>query len=267
MPDKLAEQRDMIFELLKKQLDFYNRPEAVQAQQLLTDRAQGGSVPFGPNVVNAMFADNADAQAAQVAGDAELINRAFANAGLSGSGLQTSAILNSRSRAAGRSRAGRRDITSRAELANFQAKERAQQQLVAFLAQKQAAEQAVAFREADLRSQIHATGDPQNVAQVTGTPPEQVAQAQNPGGAPAPLAQQAAPAPINRRARHGTTPIVTGNFVNLPGGGGVGPMNANELRFVQSQNLNRNLALNRFEQQRQMQQATNPFSRALGGFF
>lgn len=264
--DELERQRELIFSLLQDQRKFFDRPEAQQARGFITERAEGGASPFGPDVTNAMFADNADAIAAGQAGDTQAINRAFANAGLSGSGAQTSAILNSRSRAAGASRAGRRDITSRAALANFQARERAQQQLVGFLQAQQQAEFQAAQQEANMRSKIHATGDAQNVAQVTATPPEQVAQAQNPGG----VAPQAAAAPAagpNRRQRFGQTPVVSGNFVNLAGGGGVGPMSRGELLFNHRQNVNKAAAVNRFEGQRELQQAQSPFSRALGGFF
>lgn len=166
--DLLAQEREKIFQLLQQAQGLYNSPEASTLLAQLQGRASGEVVPFDNQVTSAMYAANADASAGRVAGEQDMIRQAFSNAGLGGSGLQAQAMVQSRRRANAATRTGRREITSRAQLENYQAKERAQQQVQNYLAQKNAQIQQAMFQEADYRAKQHATGDATNVAQATG---------------------------------------------------------------------------------------------------
>lgn len=157
--DPLEIQRELMFGSLDSLLNFYNRPEGQQLMQQLQQRASGQAQPFTPGVVNAQLANNADASAGQFNNERDMIRMAMGNAGLGGSGLETSALVNSQRQANGMTRAGRREITSRAELENYQAQERAQGQVQSYLAQKQANEAAARAAEVGLRSQMTMEGD------------------------------------------------------------------------------------------------------------
>jgi len=180
--DLLAQEREKIFGLYGQAGSFYDNPESQALLAQLQGRASGEAVPFDQQVTSGMYAANADASAGRFGGESDMIRRAFSNAGMGGSGLQAQAMIQSRRKANAATRTGRREITSRAQLENFQARERGQQQVQNFLAQKQQAMQQAQFAEAQARSQQHATGDATNVAQATGTP---TAQTQTPSAAPA----------------------------------------------------------------------------------
>lgn len=165
--DLLAQEREKIFGLYGQAGSFYDNPESQALMAQLQGRAAGTTSPFGADVTSGMYAANADASAGRVAGEQDMIRRAFSNAGMGGSGLQAQAMIQSRRKANAATRTGRREITSRAHLENFQARERAQQQVQNFLAQKQQSMQAAQFAEASARGQQHATGDATNVAQVS----------------------------------------------------------------------------------------------------
>jgi hypothetical protein len=184
--DKLEEQRRLAFERLQQLRQFYQNPESAQLLTQMQSQASGASAPFSPGVVNAQLADNADASAGQVRNEQDMMSRAFANAGMSGSGLEASAMVNSRRRAAAASRARPRPITTPPELANFQARERAQQQLQTYLQQRQQAEAQAGLAEVDLRSRMHETGDAQNISGQATNPQANQQAAQAAQQAPAP---------------------------------------------------------------------------------
>lgn len=151
----MEEQRRLAFGRLDELRNFYNAdPMALQLQSSLQARMSGQDVPFSQAVRNALLAGNSDAGASQVAGDQAMIRQAMANAGLGGSGIETSAILNARRAASKVTRAERRNITSRAELENFNARTAAQQQAQNYLLQKQQAMAQAGQHEVDLRSQM-----------------------------------------------------------------------------------------------------------------
>lgn len=152
----LEEQRQLIEARLAQLRSFMDNDPQAQAlagffqgqapQGLLGQlqaRASGTSSPFGANTIASLIADSTGANARGVQRDSDLIRRSFANSGLSGSGLETSALVNARRQATAANTAARRQITSRAELANFQARERAQQQVQGFLQQQLQAQQAL----------------------------------------------------------------------------------------------------------------------------
>lgn len=154
MPDSsVEEERRLALDRLRQMQMFYERPEAAQLLQQMQGRASGTDSPYTQGVVNSQLADNADGAAGQVRSEREGIARAFGNAGLSGSGLQMSANINSRRRASALARQGRNQITSRATLANFQARENAQQQVQSYLGQINASKMQAGQAEVDFRGQ------------------------------------------------------------------------------------------------------------------
>lgn len=166
--DPLEIQRRLMFESLNSLLGFYGRPEGQALMTQMQDRAVGLNQPFTPQVVNNMLGENADATNQSYQSERELIARAMANAGLSGSGLQGSANVNALRKANAATRAGRREITTRAQLENYQAQERAQMQVQSYLAQKQANEAAARAQEVALRAQMTMEGDAANTTAQAG---------------------------------------------------------------------------------------------------
>lgn len=147
--DELEQQRQRIEEALLRQRNFFDTNQAAQglsgfyndpmAQGLfgqVQDRASGAASPFSPELIASLIANSTGANARGVQRDSSMIRRSFANSGLSGSGLENTALVNSRRQATAQNTAARRDITSRAELANFQARERAQSQVQQILQQR-----------------------------------------------------------------------------------------------------------------------------------
>lgn len=172
MPDSsVEEERRLALDRLRQLAAFYEKPEAAQLMQQFQSRANGQDSPYGPDVVNSQLADNSDASAGQVRNERGMIDRAFGNAGLAGSGLQASAHMNSQRRASALARQGRRDITSRASLANYQAKERASQDVLNYLQVQQGAQERAGMAEVGFRSQAR---------EITDAPPQAMA-----GAAPA----------------------------------------------------------------------------------
>jgi hypothetical protein len=163
----LDDQLNEIFRRLGIQGNFYSQdPQAQQLQQQLSDRASGADAPYNQGTIDRLVGQEADGAAAGFAGEQDQINQFFANSGLSGSGVQGSAVVDARRRANAATRSARRDITSRADLSNFQAKETAQQQLQTYVAQREMAMRDVAAQEIEQRSRIHATGDADQVLQA-----------------------------------------------------------------------------------------------------
>ena len=196
----LDDHRNMLFSRLQKLSNFYGwDPEAQQLAQQLQGRASGTDAPFGQGTVDRLVGQESSAASAGLGMEQDEIRQYFANAGLSGSGVEGSSLVNARRRASAATRAARRDITSRADLANFQARQDAQQQLQTYVAQRQQALQDAVFQESQYRSQINATGDAQNVNQATSAGQQQAQQPQAQAPAPAP-----APAPLT--GSHGSNP-------------------------------------------------------------
>jgi hypothetical protein len=168
--DQLEEQRRKALERLESLRTYYERPDAAQLLAQFQGRASGEQQPFDRPTLDAMYSQNADASAGMFAGERDAIRQQFANAGLGGSGLETSALITSRRRAGAAARAGRRDITSRAALENYQARERAQQQVAQYLRDRQQAEQTAGLAEVDFRSQMREVTDGSGPAAGTGSP-------------------------------------------------------------------------------------------------
>lgn len=120
---------------------FFNSPLAQGLQGQLQGRASGAQSPFSPDLIASLIAGSTDANARGVSRDSDMIRRQFANSGLAGSGLEISALVNARRQATSANTQARRDITSRAQLENFQAQERAQAQVQSFLQQRLQAQQ------------------------------------------------------------------------------------------------------------------------------
>lgn len=194
--DLLAEQRKLIFEALQRQGGFYDSPNSQGVMDAIMRQVKGEDQPFTGQVVTNMLADNADASAGGFRNNRDMIARAMANAGLTGSGLEQSALMSAQMQQGRMARQGRREINTRAQLENFQARERAQTAAMNFLAQQEQAKRAVAFAEVDQRGKMHATGDATNVAAATGQP---MPQGQQPGVAAPQTVQPALSKPTPAR--------------------------------------------------------------------
>lgn len=182
MADLLEEQRKLLFEALQGSGQFYDtNSNAGALMQAIMRQVSGEDSPFTQQVVQNMLADNADAGAASFSRDRQGISRAMANAGLSGSGLAANAMNMAQSRNAGATRAGRREVQTRAQLENYNAKIQANTQGMNFLAAQARQRQDAAFQEAGYRAQMHETGDAQNMSnQGQGQPQQQTAQPAQP---------------------------------------------------------------------------------------
>ncbi len=154
---KVEEQRGMIDNRLGELRNLYAQPDANTLWGQIQARASGQHVPYSPEVLNAMYADNADASAGMVASQSEMMRRAMANAGLGGSGLELSGQMNINRQANKATRAGRRKITSTGTLRNFQSQERAQQQAQNYLAAKNQSAMTAGLAEIDYRSKMSET--------------------------------------------------------------------------------------------------------------
>ncbi len=174
MADLLEEQRKLLFEALQGSGQFYDtNPNAGALMQAIMRQVSGEDSPFTQQVVQNMLADNADAGAASYSRERQGISRAMANAGLSGSGLAANAMNMAQSRNAGATRAGRREVQTRAQLENYNAKVQANIQGMNFLAAQARQRQDAAFQEAGYRSQMHETGDASNMSNQPQQAPQQ----------------------------------------------------------------------------------------------
>ena len=166
--DLLEEQRKAIFDALQRQGVFYDGADAQALQRSIMNQVSGQDQPFTDQVRQNMLADNSDASASGYQRNQEQINRAMANAGLVGSGLQASALMGAQMQQGMAARQGRREVNTRAQLENYSARERAQTTAMNYLAQQEQAKRQVMNSEVEQRSRMHATGDAENVAAVTG---------------------------------------------------------------------------------------------------
>lgn len=168
--DLLEEQRNLIFEALKRQMGFYDSADSQGLMQSIMGMVGGQDQPFTNEVRQNMLADNADASAGGYNSNRDMIQRAMSNAGLTGSGLEASALLSAQTQQGRMARQGRREVNTRAQLENYSARERAQTTAMNYLAQQETARRATTMAEVDQRGKMHATGDATNVAQATGSP-------------------------------------------------------------------------------------------------
>src|SRR5690606_5894145 len=123
--EQLQAQRDAIFQALEANKGFFaNNPFAQALQTQISGRMSGADAPYTPAVLAGLFGQNADAGAGQFNNQREILLRAFSNAGLGGSGLEANAMANAAQQANAQTRRNRIDIQSRADLNNFQARER-----------------------------------------------------------------------------------------------------------------------------------------------
>lgn len=167
---RLEQERNTALQRLEQLRTYYDRPDAAQLLQQLQGRASGQDAPFTQDVIGSLLAGNADASAGMARSEGDMLRQRYANAGLSGSGIETSAMVMSRRRASALARAGRREITSRAALENYQARERAQSQVMQYVQQRQMAEQAAGMAEVDFRSRMQAVAPDQTYGQVETNP-------------------------------------------------------------------------------------------------
>lgn len=153
----LTDERNSTLSLLQQIGQIYNGGDFSKLQQLLMDRAEGRSQPFGQNVLQTMLGQNAAGANAGFQSDSRMIRQNMANSGMSGSGIENRALLNAQARARQQAMAGRAQINSRAHLENFAALERAQQQAQAYLAQRAAMQQQALQGEAEYRGRSTAS--------------------------------------------------------------------------------------------------------------
>lgn len=192
IPQSIQDERENIFRMYDEMRNYYGQDQGwQQLLQQTQNRASGQDVPFTPEVINAIMAQNADGAAGQVASEQDFIRQRMANSGLGGSGLETSAMVNARRAAQKSIRAGRQDITSRAQLNNYQAKTQAQQEARSMFMEQQRANAVAQQGEIGFRAQSRESQD---------APPEQVQQ--QPGVDLAALQKQwGGPNPYERQLR------------------------------------------------------------------
>lgn len=156
---KLERERQLAFGALNDQKAFYDQGTAAELEQSLLGQMRGTDSPFSPTVVSNLVARETDAEAGQLRSEQDLIRSRMANSGLGGSGIATSAMLSAQREASKRSRSASRDIRTRAELENFNARERARSQAQSFVQQEAANRAAAIKQEVDLRSRFQVVGD------------------------------------------------------------------------------------------------------------
>lgn len=163
-PDPLKEleaQRARILENLQSlmQVGSQQNPVYQQLQGLYQQGSTGGLDPYSQSWQQNQIGQESAAGNAQYQGQADMIRRAFANAGLSGGGLQAGAMADLQSRSAQQVRQARQTITSDAQLRNVQARMDYMSKLQA-LQQQQFTQQAQATaQDTATRSQFNVTSD------------------------------------------------------------------------------------------------------------
>ena len=129
---------------------FYQQPAGSALMAQLAARASGQDAPFTPQVISSLIGQDVGAAARGVSNQSMLIRQQMANAGMSGSGLELSGLVNARRQASASARQARAQITSRAQLANYQARAQAQEQIQGYLQQQLQAQQFMATQKAQL---------------------------------------------------------------------------------------------------------------------
>lgn len=129
-------QRRQLFDPLNAQLGLYADPYVSDLAAMLNARASGADAPFGPGAASAWAAPQQDANASGLAAQQGQIRSQFARSGLSGSGLEASALLEAKRRAGRAARSIGNAASLQAGLANFEARERAARDAQALIAQR-----------------------------------------------------------------------------------------------------------------------------------
>ena len=137
---------------------------AVEVRNSLQGQMRGQDVPFTEMVQQGMIGQSQDANAAALAQENQLIRQRMANQGLSGGGGELSAMVQSQRQTSAAQRAASRDIRTRAELENFQARERARQEVSQLMAREAAQRMQATNKAADLRSQLEINRTQENTA-------------------------------------------------------------------------------------------------------
>jgi hypothetical protein len=149
--DEIQKEWERAMQLYQQQRGIYDQGLGQTLEGALMGQLTGGDQPFNQQVQQNLMAEVADASAGGVASEADLIRSAFANAGLGGSGIEASAQMSSQRRARREAQKSRRDVQTRAQLENYQARERAQARAAPFLQQKAQAKWAPTQAEAGAR--------------------------------------------------------------------------------------------------------------------
>ena len=134
--DPLEAARQQAFDLLNRQRLQYAPGNDMGIGGYLQAGMAGQDVPYTPSVIQSLLANSADSVAGQVAGQGDQVRGAMSRAGLTGSGLQASAMSDIYSQGGKETRSEARNITSNAELQNYMARERARQAGMQFLQQR-----------------------------------------------------------------------------------------------------------------------------------
>lgn len=149
-----SQERAKILQILKQSQQGLMDPNSEELKDMLYARGRGNDVPFTPNVLAGMYSQNADSAAAGFGSERDMVRQSMANQGLTGSGMETASILSAMRAQGQQVRTGRRDITTRAQLENFGARERAQAQIQEFLRARAGLQQTGQLAEANYRSTL-----------------------------------------------------------------------------------------------------------------
>lgn len=205
--------RDQSFAELRGERDWWDTdPNALEVRGSLQGQMRGQDVPFTELVQQGLIGRDSDANASALAQQQELIRQQMASAGLSGGGGQLAAQLSAQRAASAAQRSAARDIRTRAELENFQARERARQEVSQLMAREAAQRMQATNKAVDLRSQMEIIrSNEQNV----GTFAQALAAMNQGGGSSAQGYQPIGALPTGYQGR------VTGNPVTQSSYGGV----------------------------------------------
>lgn len=132
---------------------MFDSPQFQEHFGNLQARASGADQPFNDQVVASMIGMETGANARSVQNQDAITRQAMANSGMGGSGLEASQMISARRSASAASRQARSQITSKAHLSNFQARERAQQEIQGYLQQQLQNQQFIAAQKAALQAQ------------------------------------------------------------------------------------------------------------------
>jgi hypothetical protein len=152
-PD-LEQFRQRAFNRTADSRDFYNSPESQLLQQQFGQQASGEFLPISDQIANSMMTGESDAIAAGEGANLGILESAYGNAGLGGSGMMAGAQTTSRRRAAGQNRAARRGVREHQARENFASQERGRQAVQGYQAQRQQALAQANREEVGLISQM-----------------------------------------------------------------------------------------------------------------
>jgi hypothetical protein len=165
--DPLAASRAQAFGSLAQGSSIFRGSLGNAVGQNLEQRVGGFQQPYDQGTQDRMFAAAADQSNAAAGAQEQRMRDFFANSGTGGSGAQLGGLLDTATAHDQRMQAARSDITNRAQLENFGARERAANDASAFMGAQSAGEAPYRLKEADLLSGDEVTnqqGDPQMAA-------------------------------------------------------------------------------------------------------